>query len=114
MQYKEHELQVACLKWFKLQYPTKTIFCIQNARKSNNIQGYRLKQSGVLSGVADLFLMHGCSMFNGMFIEMKYGKGKQSEAQQEFEDKCWAEGYFYVICDSFDKFKLEVEKYLSL
>lgn len=50
---------------------------------------------------------------NGLFIEMKYGKGKQSENQINFQKKCEEENYKYEVCNSFEKFKEICKDYLT-
>ena len=45
--------------------------------------------------------------------EMKYGKGKQSENQLNFQKKCEEENYKYEVCNSFDSFKKICKDYLT-
>ena len=71
-----------------------------------------LKAEGTVSGVADLQIMKAKHGYNGLFIEMKYGKGKQSENQINFQKKCKEENYKYEVCNSFDSFKNICKDYL--
>lgn len=112
MNHKESKLQSECVRWFRYQYPNLLLFAIPNGGKRNLITAAILKREGVVIGVADLFLAHGCKA-NGLFIEMKVGNCQQSEAQREFQKKITSFGYAYVICRSFDEFKREIEHYLS-
>jgi hypothetical protein len=113
MKQLESKLQSQCVKWFRLQYPNETIFAIPNGGQRNITTAKRLKDEGVLSGVADLFVLHGTWNFNGLFIEMKIGKGKQTESQIEFEQKAKSKHYKYVVCRSFEDFIYEVTKYFN-
>jgi len=70
-----------------------------------------LKREGVLAGVADLFLAIPTNTAHGLFIEMKIGKGKQSEAQKIFEGEI-SRNYDYKIIRTFDEFKELIESYL--
>jgi hypothetical protein len=62
----------------------KCWFHIANERNCNIAQGVLLKRKGVKKGVPD-----NCLIFNDgsvMFIELKVGKGVQSQAQKAWED----------------------------
>jgi hypothetical protein len=72
-----------------------------------------LKAEGVISGVADLFLMCTAKGCSGLFIEMKTSSGRQSKAQIEFESKCIRFGYKYAICRSVEEFIKIINKYIS-
>ena len=50
----EHRLQVACVRWFRLQHPNVLIFAIPNGGQRNVVTAKRLKDEGVVAGVADL------------------------------------------------------------
>jgi len=60
----------------------------------------RLKRMGLRSGVADLVIVKGGLAY---FLEMKTAKGKQSEAQVEFEDDAWRNDAPYEVAHSFDE-----------
>ena len=66
-----------------------------------------------MPGVADLFLMCAAKGCNGLFIEMKTERGRQSEAQAKFEERCRRFGYRYAICRSVDEFILTINLYLK-
>lgn len=61
------------------------------------IQAARMKRTGVKSGTPDIIICH-----DGRFlsIELKAGKGKQSEAQQAVEDDIAVAGGGYAVCRS--------------
>ena len=109
---RESQLQAECIKWFRYQYPFKTIFAIPNGGKREIRQAVTLKREGVLSGVADLFLMHPSKEYHGLFIEMKLPRTKQSENQVTFEEICKANGYKYVICRTFEEFQQTIIEYI--
>ena len=71
----EESIQVACVKWFRLQYPNLVIFAVPNGGSRNLYEAKNMKESGTLAGVADLVIVG-----NGgrvLFVEMKAGKNKQ-------------------------------------
>jgi len=74
--------------------------------------GKRLKDSGRLAGIPDLFLAHVKGYDGGMFIEMKSEEGKLSKEQKEMHLKLSC-SYKVVTCHSFDKFKKAVTDYIE-
>jgi hypothetical protein len=114
MKHTESKLQIACVQWFRTQYPRTVIFAIPNGGNRNPITGAILKREGALAGVADLFVIKCNPMFAGLFIEMKAGKGKRSEAQDAFAQAVLLAGYAYYTCHSFDEFTSTVKTYMTL
>lgn len=113
MKHEESNLQQACVKWFRLQYPNLIIFAIPNGGSRNVIEAARLKREGVLAGVADLMVLKPNKQYYGLLIEMKIGKGRQSENQILFEMYCVHHYYKYSIARSIDEFINIVENYLK-
>ena len=83
MKGKEANLQAACVRWFRYQYPkySMILFAIPNGGSRNPIEAVNLKSQGVVSGVADLILLTSNGVFSSLCIEMKADKGKQTENQ---------------------------------
>lgn len=96
----EHDEQRNLVHWFRLQYPhlARCFFAIPNGGHRNILVAKKMKDEGVMRGVADLFLMlprNGC---HGLFIEMKKSSGgHQSEEQKEFQKTCLLTGYKYFL-----------------
>lgn len=114
---KNHEsnLQIACVKWFKMQYPQYlyNFWATPNGGQRNRVTAIFLKKEGVLAGVADLQLAVPNKDYNGFFIEMKYGKGKQTESQKLFQEAVEKQGYKYMVIRDLETFISEVRKYLD-
>ena len=109
----EHQLQVACVRWFRMQHPSVLIFAIPNGGQRNVITAKRLKDEGVVAGVADLFIVYANKFgYNGLFVEMKTDKGRQTESQKEFERYCVTHNYKYEVCRSFDEFVKVCNEYV--
>jgi hypothetical protein len=108
----ESGLQISCIIWFRLQYPHHVIFSIPNGGRRGKLEAKIMKTEGVLPGVGDLFLMCASKGYNGLFIEMKYGKGVQSPEQKMFEKNALKFGYKYVVCYSLEGFMRVVNDYL--
>ena len=103
----EESIQVACVKWFRLQYPNLVIFAVPNGGSRNLYEAKNMKESGTLAGVADLVIVG-----NGgrvLFVEMKAGKNKQEDSQVLFQNKVEKLGHKYIICRSLEQFKKEID-----
>ena len=113
MRHQESSLQIACVKWFRLQYPKLLLTSFPNGGNRDRITGAILKAEGAVAGSPDLFLFLPNKYFSGLAIEMKSEKGRQSESQIQWQKKAELFGYKYVICRSFEEFRNEVENYLK-
>lgn len=113
---EEHRIQTACVRWFRMKYPhlSPRLFAVPNGGRRDGITGARLKEEGVLAGVADLILLVPNADYHALLIEMKTPKGRQSESQKAWQQEVCAEGeYKYVVCRSLDDFIREVDVYLT-
>ena len=113
--HEEHELQVACVNWFRLAYPEyrHNLFAVPNGGRRDAATGARLKAEGVLAGVADLILMRRAQEYGALLIELKTRTGRQQSTQKEWQQLIERDGYKYVICRSLDEFRNEIKKYLQ-
>lgn len=113
---EEHRLQVACVRWFKYQYPSiaHALFAVPNGGRRDVTTGAKLKAEGALAGVSDLILLKSNDKYGALLIEMKTPKGKQSQYQKQWEkDITRHNEYKYIVCRSFEEFQAEVNEYLS-
>ena len=111
----EHDLQVACVRWFRIQYDqyAKLLFAIPNGGQRNEIVAAKLKAEGVLSGAPDLFLALPRGGSHGLWIEMKNGKaGRVSDSQKEMIALLEKEGYACAICHTMDEFAEIIGEYI--
>lgn len=113
MKHDESNLQAACVRWFRLQYPTLVLFSVPNGGWRNKITAAIMKREGAMAGVADLFLSVPNKYYHGLYIEMKTRKGTQSDAQHSFQSRVEAVGYKYVLCRNSDEFVKEINNYLT-
>ena len=119
MNFSEHEIQVSLVSWFRLQYPQYLMFANENgahlagdsARRSATMA--RMKNSGHVNGVADLFLMLPKNGKAGLFIEMKSKNGKVSDAQKDFIKMAQDAGYQAEICYGFEQAQALIKNYLK-
>lgn len=113
---EEHRIQVACVRWFRLKYPhlASRLFAVPNGGRRDGITGARLKEEGVLAGVADLILLVPNADYHALLIEMKTPKGRQSESQKAWQRAVAGnDDYLYVVCRSLEEFMKVVEEYLQ-
>ena len=113
MRHLESDLQIACVRWFRYSYPDHCLFAIPNGGLRNRITAKFLKMEGVMSGVADLFLMYNNGIYSGLFIEMKTAKGIHQPSQKTFQRLATDQKFKYTVCRSFDDFKIEIESYIN-
>jgi hypothetical protein len=90
-----------------------SLFAVPNGGRIDKATGARLKEEGVLAGVADLILLQRRGGYGALLIEMKTAGGRQSQSQKEWQAHVEADGYRYVVCRSLDEFMAVVEKYLD-
>ena len=113
---EEHRIQAACVNWFRLQYPTHAtaLFAVPNGGRRDRVSGAKLKAEGVLPGVSDLILLLPRGRHHGLLIEMKTERGKQSQAQRDWQRDMVHRGYKYMVIRSIDEFIDRVTDYLLL
>lgn len=126
---REGQLQIACVQWFRLQYPAfSTLFF----HPKNEAESYGKKiainaAAGVVPGVPDLILALPSiryeenigdlsphkAFYHALGIELKYGHtNQQSARQKEFQAFWEAAGYKYVLCRSLEEVKQQVDDYM--
>lgn len=112
---EEHRIQSTCVRWFRLQYRTqsKLLFAIPNGGRRDIVTAAKMKEEGVVAGVADLFLAIPCNGYHGLWIEMKTSKGRQQTTQKEFEKSVLEQGYQYKVCRSLNEFMNIIKEYLK-
>lgn len=111
----EHRLQSNMIRWYRLQYPhmAHNLFAVPNGSKRDAVTAAKLKEEGVLAGVADLILLKSNRFYGALLIEVKTPTGRQSDSQKEWQQLITADGYKYVIVRSLDDFIREVKQYIS-
>lgn len=112
---EEHRIQVACVRWFRLQYPKlkHILFAIPNGGRRDAVTGAKLKDEGATAGVSDLILLRSNRFYGALCIEMKKPGGRQSPTQKEWQKEVEAMGNKYVICHSLEEFMKIVKEYFT-
>ena len=86
---------------------------IPNEGKRSAVTGAQLKRMGMRRGFPDLFIPLARRGFHGLFIEMKYGKGRLSTEQREWLSRLSDEGYGVCVCYSADEAIGKINKYIK-
>ena len=115
MKQDESRLQMACVKWFRMQYPQhrKLLFSVPNGGFRNIATAKRMKLEGVVAGVSDLVLLIPSHDFHGLCIEMKTPKGRQTDHQKAWQTHVEEKGYIYALARSVEEFQNIVSDYLN-
>lgn len=110
----ESRLQIACVKWFRVQYPrfASLLNSVPNGGARNVVTGAIIKAEGAVRGVADLELNIARGGWHGLKIEMKTPRGRQSPHQKQWQHDVEAQGYKYIICRSVEEFINEINAYM--
>ena len=115
MKTNEHQLQVACVNYFRIKYPNYLIFSIPHAGKRSVRAGVYYKAEGLMAGVPDLFVPEPTAEFSGLFIEMKTKErsSKLTDNQKNVIDNLKKRGYCVEVCRSIDEFMQVCNRYFT-
>jgi len=110
---KEDQSQMACVRWFSLQYPNILLHHSPNGGSRHLLEGAKFKKMGTVAGFSDIFIMKPARGFHGLFVELKVKPNKLTDKQEEFLQKAKAERYATAVCYSFEEFVKVVTQYLK-
>lgn len=111
----EQEAVIQWAFWNEREYPElKWLHHIPNGGKRDAAEAARFKAQGVKAGVSDLFLPAAHGGYFGLYIEMKYGKNKATDQQQEFIADMKRAGYDARIAYSAQEATDILQRYLTL
>lgn len=86
---------------------------IPNEGKRSASYGAKLKRAGLRRGFPDLFIPLARNGYHGLFIEMKYGKGKTSPEQKEWLECLSDNEYKAVVCYGAQEAIQEINNYTA-
>lgn len=111
----EDDLQMQCVKWFRLQYPqfARLLHHSPNGGRRDAREGARFKQMGTQAGFPDLILLVASQGYHALLLELKTRTGRQQDSQKEYQQLAEAQGYRYVVIRSLDAFMDEVNTYMK-
>lgn len=124
LKHEESLIQIAVLRWFKLQYPELDGLLVGYTAGINLgiTARMRAKAMGLRAGMPDLQLyvpmtypmsapIEGFSA--GLMIELKTKVGKISAIQREYHLKLRSQFYTIVICYSLEEAQFYIKEYLE-
>lgn len=105
---EDHE-QMLFVQWFRRTYQDVRIFAIPNGGYRSKVTAARLKVTGVVPGVPDLFVPE-----LKLWIEMKRQKGgRLTESQKDWINYLEKSGYSVMVCYGFDDAKRSVIEWFN-
>lgn len=119
MNHEESKLQQQCVAWFRAQYPQYAMLLTHPANEGNGnrVSGAIHKAEGTVAGVPDLLLFMPSftllGRYNGLGIEMKTMRGRQTQQQKDFQEMIEAAGYKYVVVRRLEEFVIVIRKYID-
>ena len=94
------------------------LFAIPNGGKRQMSVAIRLKATGLKAGIPDIFFPVSSAPLNGLFIEMKYGRGRVQPAQAVWHNLLREQDYAVEICysavDAIDTIKRYLGHYFEI
>ena len=105
--------QKALFEWSNFIPELRWMFAIPNGGKRDDRVGAMMKYQGVKAGVWDIFLPLPRGGYHGLFIEMKVGKNKLSNLQQEFMNFAKKNMYECKVCYSCKEAIKKILSYLN-
>lgn len=110
----EQEALITWCRIFENRYPElKMIYHIPNGGSRNRLEAANLKRQGVKAGVPDLCLPVPKDGYHGLYIEMKYGKNKPTDNQEEWMERLRQYGYRTVVCYGADEARETIKQYIG-
>ena len=101
--------------WQEGKYPElKWLHHIPNGGSRGKAEAIKFKQMGVKSGVSDLRLPYPKGIYCGLYIEMKYDKGRHQPSQKEFLTDMAAAGHYVATCYTAQDAIEVIQKYCDL
>lgn len=90
------------------------VYHVPNGGKRNAKEAAHLKEQGVRAGVPDLCFPVPMNGYHGLYIEMKAGKNKTTQAQDEWLELLSKNGYMTAVCYGFSEAVAVIDKYFNL
>lgn len=91
----------------------RLMYHVPNEGKRNETTGKILKAAGLKAGVPDICLPVARNGFNGLYIEMKYGKNRPTKEQYEFMELLQRERHKTAVAYSFEEAREIIREYLQ-
>ena len=108
----EHDEQAAVVEYCDLK--GIPCFSIPNAGKRSPQAAAYMRAEGLRPGVPDLCIPRARGVYHSLYIEMKHGAGKPTEAQAEWIARLRAEGMCAYVCYGAANAVALIDAYMAL
>lgn len=109
----EDNLHIACCNFLDSQYPKLLYTHPANEAKRTTFERYKAKKMRMKPGVPDLLIFHPNDTFNGLAVELKVGKNKLSDYQEQWKEQLEKNGWYYWTCYDLDNFIALIKDYMD-
>ncbi len=109
----EHDLQAAVFEWAETAVYDLPELAMMYAIPNGQYRPGQRPEPGLKAGVPDVFLAVARSGYHGLYVELKVGYNKPTEAQRDWLDRLAAQGYKTAVCRDLDSVKQLVVEYLN-
>lgn len=110
---KEDMLQHAVMEYVRHQYPHALCVHVPNEGKRSPFMQYKVKYLGIVSGVPDVLIFNPNDKFNGLAIELKWGRNKPTENQKKFIDRLQRVNWCAEWVNTFQDAQNLIDKYFK-
>jgi ADP-heptose:LPS heptosyltransferase len=105
------------VQWFRFQHPTLLLYSHPHGDLRHIVVAKRLKATGLMSGIPDLFLAEPVAPHHGLYIELKVRsangrKNYPTTTQRQVMQRLTAKGYAVVVCWGAEEAMNAIGRYL--
>lgn len=115
--YAEDRLQMACRRWFDMQYPAFSLLLHHSPNEGklwkSERDGAKRKAMGVRAGFPDFVLLQPSRNYPYLCVELKSPKGRQSESQKAYQRAVETAGGRYVVVRTLEEFIGTIREYMT-
>ena len=110
----EHDEQYKLFSWTRYRPELRWMFAIPNGGYRTKATAGKMAAEGLKAGIADVFVPIPSKDYHGLFIEMKFGRNKLTELQQEFFEYATQQGYCCKVAYGAEQAIEIIDEYLGL
>ncbi len=111
-------MQAAIVRWARnhadLYPPLRWLFAVPNGGHRDAAEAANLKREGVTPGISDLCLLYDNGEHAALWMELKIGANKPTEAQLDFQAWAESQGHRAVVCRTTQDAILMLREYLGI
>ena len=109
----EADEQAILFQWAAYFPELEYMFAVPNGGSRHPAEAANLKRQGVKAGVPDVCLPLPRGKYHGLYIEMKVGRNKPTDKQNEWLAHLKSVGYETAVCYGFEEARDTILAYLK-